>query len=92
MDHILFYAVCRLYLGSIIPNLQTSWVKLGFPFSQVLLTSGCNDFGGTLFEENITRSAGGHFGEKAIPEVLKTQISMLNRPYYQRDTLYNRIQ
>ncbi|MCK4848916.1 MAG: 7,8-didemethyl-8-hydroxy-5-deazariboflavin synthase subunit CofH [Candidatus Heimdallarchaeota archaeon] len=91
LDYILFYAVSRLYLGSVIPNLQTSWVKLGFPLSQILLTSGCNDFGGTLFEENITRSAGGDFGQKATPEDFQNQISMLHRPHSQRGTLYNRI-
>ena len=91
LDYILFYAVSRLYLGRVIPNLQTSWVKLGFPLSQILLTSGCNDFGGTLFEENITRSAGGCFGQKITPEEFQNQISVLHRPYSQRDTLYNYI-
>ena len=91
LNYLLFYAVARLFLGDVIPNLQTSWVKLGLSFSQVLLTAGCNDFGGTLFEENITRCAGGNFGQRTTPEEFQKRISQLYRPYKQRDTLYHNL-
>ena len=33
-------------------------MKLGIPGSQLMLQGGCNDFGGTLMEETISRMAG----------------------------------
>ena len=41
------YAVSRLMLRDLIPNIQVSWVKMGFRFAQVVLTAGANDLGGT---------------------------------------------
>jgi FO synthase subunit 2 len=89
LDYIKFYAVARLFLGGTIKNIQTSWVKLGFPLAELTLKAGCNDFGGTLFEENITRSAGGEFGQFTKPEKFQESISHLQRPYCERGTLYN---
>ena len=37
------YAVARLMFRDIIPNIQISWVKLGFRFSQVALMAGAPD-------------------------------------------------
>jgi len=89
LDYLKFYAVSRLFLGEVIPNLQTSWVKLGFPLAQLTLNAGCNDIGGTLFEENITRSAGGVHGQVVTPSEIQSLISTMGRPFKQRDTLYN---
>ena len=89
LDYIKFYAVSRLFLGDIFKNIQTSWVKLWFPMAQITLTAGCNDFGGTLFEENITRSAGGLFGQLATPEKIQRSIHQLQRTSCERGTLYN---
>jgi 7,8-didemethyl-8-hydroxy-5-deazariboflavin synthase CofH subunit len=89
LDYIKFYAVSRLYLGDIFKNIQTSWVKLGLPLAQITLTTGCNDFGGTLFEENITRSAGGSFGQLVTPEKFQSCIQQLERTACERGTLYN---
>ncbi len=89
LDYLKFYAISRLFLGEVIPNLQTSWVKLGFPLALMTLNAGCNDIGGTLFEENITRSAGGVYGQVVTPSEIQSLISTLGRPFKQRDTLYN---
>ncbi len=89
LDYIKFYAIARLFLGGTIRNLQTSWVKLGFPLAELTLKAGCNDFGGTLFEENITRSAGGLFGQFTKPEKFQKSIINLQRRYCERGTLYN---
>ena len=91
LDYIKFYAVSRIFLGDVFKNIQTSWVKLGFPLAQITLTTGCNDFGGTLFEENITRSAGGSFGQVATPEKFQTSIRQIRREFCERGTLYNLI-
>ena len=86
------YAVSRLMFGDLIPNIQVSWVKLGFKFAQVCLTAGCNDMGGTLGEENISRSAGAQHGVYTPPEHLQYIIRDLGRIPAERDTLYKNIQ
>lgn len=68
------YPLARLVLGDLIPNLQTSWVKLGLGGAGESLSWGCNDFGGTLYEEAITRSSGGRHGERLEPEAIEAAI------------------
>ena len=50
--------MARLLLHPHIPNIQTSWVKLGTEGAAEMLRSGANDLGGTLMEETISRMAG----------------------------------
>jgi len=85
----LLYAVSRLYFRDIIPNIQTSWVKLGVENAIRALNMGCNDFSGVLHEENITKSAGGIYGEYLSIEEIRTAIRKAGKIPIQRDTLYN---
>lgn len=55
-------AVARLYFGADLPNIQTSWVKMGVAGVAESLRWGANDFGGTLMEETISRSSGADHG------------------------------
>jgi 5-amino-6-(D-ribitylamino)uracil---L-tyrosine 4-hydroxyphenyl transferase len=82
------YAVSRLMFGDLLPNIQVSWVKLGFKFAQICLTAGANDLGGTLGEENISRSAGAQHGVYTPPAELRRVIKDLGRVPAERDTLY----
>jgi FO synthase len=82
------YPLARLFFGEEIPNLQTSWVKLGPERAAAMLRSGCNDFGGTLYEESITRESGGRFGECMTPVEIETAIQSVGRIPRQRTTLY----
>ena len=82
------YPLARLFFGEEIPNLQTSWVKLGPERAADMLRSGCNDFGGTLYEESITRESGGRFGECMTPVEIETAIRSVGRIPRQRTTLY----
>jgi cyclic dehypoxanthinyl futalosine synthase len=50
-------ALSRIFLDNI-PNMQTSYVTQGLKMSQVTLRYGCNDFGGTMLEENVVSAAG----------------------------------
>ncbi|MGA3359173.1 MAG: 5-amino-6-(D-ribitylamino)uracil--L-tyrosine 4-hydroxyphenyl transferase CofH [Halobacteriota archaeon] len=86
-EDLLIYAVGRLYLDNI-PNIQVSWVKLGTKFAQIALMCGANDLGGTLMEENITRSAGGTAGQSLTPNDFIRLITDLGRIPRVRDTLY----
>jgi cyclic dehypoxanthinyl futalosine synthase len=50
-------AVARIFLDNF-DNVQTSYVTQGMKMSQVSLRFGCNDFGGTMLEENVVSAAG----------------------------------
>lgn len=85
------YAVSRLMLRGVIDNLQTSWVKLGHRLAQLTLRAGCNDFGGTLMEESISREAGADAGEYTPPEEIERLIREIGGNPVQRTTLYRRL-
>jgi FO synthase len=85
------YAVSRLMLRGWIDNLQTSWVKLGHRLAQLTLRAGCNDFGGTLMEESISREAGADAGEYTSAEEIEALVRAMDRRPAERTTLYERI-
>ena len=87
-ENVLMHAVARLALHPLITNIQTSWVKLGPTGAGVCLDSGANDFGGTLMNETITRSAGASHGQELEPEQMDAVIRSLGREPGQRSTLY----
>ncbi|GAA6623732.1 7,8-didemethyl-8-hydroxy-5-deazariboflavin synthase subunit CofH [Scytonema sp. NUACC26] len=87
-DALLLTAVARIFLGNWIANHQPSWVKLGLSGATEALKWGCNDLGGTLMEEHITSMAGAIGGTNMEVETLQWAIASINRPYQQRDTLY----
>jgi FO synthase len=81
-------AVFRLALGHTIPNLQSSWVKMGLDAATESLRWGVNDLGGTLMEESISRMAGSYHGVKLDPEELVAAAHRAGRPAAERSTLY----
>ncbi|MEM4155293.1 MAG: 5-amino-6-(D-ribitylamino)uracil--L-tyrosine 4-hydroxyphenyl transferase CofH [Archaeoglobaceae archaeon] len=88
-EDLLVIAIARILLYPEIKNIQASWVKLGVKLAQASLNFGANDLGGTLIEENISKSAGATSGEFISPEELKELIIRAGRIPKQRDTLYN---
>lgn len=90
-DALLLGAVARIFLGNWIPNHQPSWVKLGLAGATEALAWGCNDIGGTLMEEHITTMAGAIGGTCMEVETLQKAIASIQRPYKQRDTLYQKV-
>ena len=82
------YAIARLMLGHDIPNLQASWVKEGLRTSQLLLSCGVNDLGGTLMNESISTAAGARHGQLMTPATLRRVIRDAGRQPVQRDTAY----
>ena len=82
------HAVARLLLAGAIDNVQLSWVKLGLDAAGVLLEGGCNDLGGTLMEETISRMAGSAHGVRQSPEALEAAARATGRPVAQRMTDY----
>ncbi len=90
-DNLHLMAVARIYLGNWIKNHQPSWVKLGIEGAVQALQWGGNDIGGTLMEEHITSMAGAIGGTRQTIDSLQTAIASIDRPYQQRDTLYQPI-
>lgn len=88
IDDLKVYAVSRLMFGDLLRNIQVSWVKLGFKFAQYCLMAGANDMGGTLGEENISKSAGAKYGVYTAPEDFQRVIRNLGRTPAERNTLY----
>jgi FO synthase subunit 2 len=91
IEDVRMYAVSRLFLHNF-ENIQVSWVKLGEKFAQYGLNIGANDFGGTLMEENISKSAGATHGEYISPDRIKKIILDIGRVPVQRSTVYKLIQ
>ena len=85
---VLVHAVARIALDGLIPNIQASWVKLGLEGGARLLRAGCNDLGGTLMNENISRASGAAHGQLATPEELEAAIRAAGRTPARRTTLY----
>ncbi len=88
---VLVHAVARLALDGLIPNIQASWVKLGLEGAARLLEAGCNDFGGTLMNETISRAAGASHGQEMDPADFERAISRMGRVPRRRSTLYELI-
>ncbi|MBA3488651.1 MAG: bifunctional FO biosynthesis protein CofGH, partial [Longispora sp.] len=81
-------AMARILLHGRIPNIQCSWVKLGDVGTVSMLRGGCNDLGGTLMEETISRMAGADHGSARTVAQLRTLGANAGRPVRQRSTSY----
>ena len=82
------HAVARISLHGYIDNIQVSWVKLGEEGAKLCLQAGCNDLGGTLMNESISRAAGASHGQEMTPPELERIISEIGRIPRRRTTLY----
>jgi cyclic dehypoxanthinyl futalosine synthase len=79
-------AASRLYLDNF-DHIQATWFSEGKKTGQIALHFGADDFGGTLFEENV-HLATGHLSKTTIAEV-ETLIRESGFTPAQRDTLYH---
>ena len=88
MDVVKVHAIARIMLNNWIPNIQASWVKEGSRMSQLLLTAGVNDLGGTLINESISTSAGAQHGQLMRPSEFRQMIRQAGRIPAERYTTY----
>ncbi len=88
---VLIHAVARIAFAGLIDNIQSSWVKLGLAAGRRLLDAGCNDMGGTLMDEIISRSAGAAHGRSVAAADFIELIESHGRIPARRDTLYRRL-
>ena len=87
-ETLLLHAVARIAYNKLIPNIQASWVKIGFEGVLQLLQAGVNDLGGTLIDENISRAAGAQHGQMVKKSDFEELVAPLGRKLVQRNTLY----
>ncbi len=87
-EAVLMHAVARLTLHPLISNIQVSWVKMGHAGVQACLNAGCNDLGGTLMNESISRAAGTTHGQETSPQSMAAMIDAAGRVPRQRNTVY----
>ena len=90
-ESLLMHAVGRIAYRGWIDNIQASWVKIGLDGARQLLQAGCNDLGGTLMNENISRAAGASHGQEMTPERFAELIASVGRRAEQRTTTYGRV-
>jgi cyclic dehypoxanthinyl futalosine synthase len=81
-------AASRLFLDNF-EHIQASWFSEGKKAGQAALYFGADDFGGTLFEENVHAEAG--FVNTATSEEIITLIHEAGFDAVQRTTRYDRI-
>ncbi|MEO5989835.1 MAG: cyclic dehypoxanthinyl futalosine synthase [Candidatus Eisenbacteria bacterium] len=79
-------AASRLYLDNF-DHIQATWFSEGKKTGQISLHFGADDFGGTLFEENV-HLATGHLNKTTVAEV-ETLIRESGFTPAQRDTEYH---
>jgi FO synthase subunit 2 len=87
-DIIKMHSISRIMLNNYIKNIQVSWVKEGERMSQVLLSVGVNDFGGTLINESISTSAGSGHGQFLRPKEIHRIIMDSGKIPAQRTSTY----
>ncbi|MBT8208065.1 MAG: 5-amino-6-(D-ribitylamino)uracil--L-tyrosine 4-hydroxyphenyl transferase CofH [Acidimicrobiia bacterium] len=88
---VLVHAVARIAFDGLIDNIQASWVKLGLDAGTRLLDVGCNDLGGTLMDETISRAAGASHGQTMTAEDFERAIVAAGRTPSRRTTLYGAV-
>ncbi|MFB6189456.1 MAG: 7,8-didemethyl-8-hydroxy-5-deazariboflavin synthase subunit CofH [Halapricum sp.] len=83
----LLIAVSRLFLDNV-EHIQSSWVKYGDAQGLKMLTCGADDFMGTILSEEITKRAGGDYGEfRSFAEYVE-MIESIGRVPVERSTDY----
>ena len=87
-ETVLMHAIARIAYRGLIDNIQVSWTKIGHAGATQLLQAGCNDLGGTLMNENISRAAGASHGQEMNEESFRAITSPLGRTLRRRSTLY----
>jgi len=83
----LMIAVSRLFLDNV-DHIQSSWVKYGDAQGLKMLTCGADDFMGTILSEEITKRAGGDFGQHRSFQEYVDMITTVGRVPVERSTDY----
>lgn len=83
----LMIAVSRLFLDNV-DHTQSSWVKYGDGQGLKMLSCGADDFMGTILSEEITKRAGGDYGQYRSFAEYADMIEAIGRIPVERSTDY----
>jgi cyclic dehypoxanthinyl futalosine synthase len=86
VEYLRVLALSRVFLDNVL-NIQASWVTQGLKMAQVALRFGANDFGSTMFEENVVAAAGVKY-RVSIDDITKAVMGAGFNPA-RRDMYYN---
>lgn len=87
-EYLRVQALSRIFLDNI-KNIQSSWVTQGPNIGQISLFYGANDFGSTMFEENVVSAAGTTYCMNA--DFIEETIAAAGFEPWRRDVHYNRV-
>jgi len=87
-EALMMHSVARIALHGRIDSIQCSWVKLGVDGAAAALAAGCNDLGGVLMNESISRAAGASHGQELTVDNLEDVAKAAGRTLRRRTTLY----
>ena len=85
-EYLRIIAISRIYLDNV-NHIQASWFSEGYKTGQIALSFGADDFGGTLFDENVMLSAG--FYNRTSVDGIKKLINEAGFEAVQRTTEYD---
>lgn len=86
-EDILVFAVSRLFFDNI-RNIQISWGKVGDRMASLGLMAGGNDFGGTMFTDEVSVEAGASSADYFDPADMQRITDDLGRMLKRRSTVY----
>ena len=89
-EDILMVAVARLFLDNF-DHIQVSWGKVGTKMAEMALLSGADDFGGTMFCDDVSADAGGEGADYLDPAEMQRIARDLGRTLRQRTTTYEMV-
>ncbi|MDQ1075331.1 MULTISPECIES: 7,8-didemethyl-8-hydroxy-5-deazariboflavin synthase CofG [Microbacterium] len=87
-EHRAMVAVSRLFLSGSIPHVQIPWTRVGRDTAAVLLRSGGDDLGGTLYDGRVLPDTGIEQGLELPVAAAERLARSLMRPFRQRTTDY----
>ena len=87
-EHRAMVAVSRLLLSGSIPHVQIPWTRVGREAAAVLLRSGGDDLGGTLYDGRVLPDTGNEQGLELPVAAAERLARSLMRPFRRRTTDY----
>ncbi|WP_269305563.1 7,8-didemethyl-8-hydroxy-5-deazariboflavin synthase CofG [Aeromicrobium sp. HA] len=87
-QHRAVHAVARLLLHGSISHVQAAWTRLGVDGATVVLRSGADDLGGTLYDGRVLPEDGVEFGRELTVEAAERIARSLGRQLRLRTTTY----
>lgn len=86
--HRAVHAVARLLLHGSINHVQAAWTRLGVEGATLVLRSGADDLGGTLYDGRVLPEAGVEFGHELTVPAAERIAKTLGRQLRLRTTTY----